>query len=72
MAQPDMRPVRSTHLARAGYDSEARELWVEFQDGDTYRYSDVPQEVADGLMQARSQGAYFWNRIRDVYPYEQV
>jgi hypothetical protein len=57
-----MEYVDSTGVEAIGFDSAARELWVQFKDGKTYVYSDVPEEVHTEFMQADSKGSYF-NRV---------
>ena len=61
----------SSNLASASYDPETRELAIEFQSGDTYRYSGVDPSTYRGLTLAGSAGAYFHRNIRDRFPYDQ-
>lgn len=43
-------------------------LTVEFGDGTTYVYDNVPEAVYQEFLQAESKGAYYNKHIRDVYP----
>lgn len=65
--------LTSTTLRSAGYDERERVLEVQFRHGTVYRYLDVPREVYEGLMAARSRGAYFDANVKRAgYRYERV
>ena len=68
-----MKPVRlgSAAIAAVRYDEKKRTLDVEFREGDTYRYSHVPEFVYRELLKAESAGA-FWNAIKDQFEYEKL
>ncbi|WP_243074817.1 KTSC domain-containing protein [Microbacterium sp. SS28] len=66
------RQVDSTVISAAGYDGATAVLEIEFTSGDVYRYFAVPPSVHRGLMGAESAGRFFAQRIRPVYPAEQV
>jgi len=57
----------SSVIRRFVYDTDKRELWVEFVSGRRYVYEEVPEAVADAFRQAFSKGAYFNSRIRDQF-----
>jgi len=61
---PEMTPVSSSHLAAVGYDAEARELTIEFTDGNTYTYAGIEAQLYEDLMSASSPGSFFWRYIR--------
>jgi hypothetical protein len=61
----------SSAIATATYDFEKRTLKVEFRDGDSYRYFNVPQFIFDALLEAESAGA-FWNSVKDDYRFEKM
>lgn len=62
-----MPPLRSTSLTSAEYDPSTQELVITFQNGQSYSYSGVPEEVYQGLLKAPSKGAFFWANIKDQY-----
>ena len=69
-AQPDdieRRPVESSVLASAGYDSRKRLLEIEFRSGAIYRYLEVPEEIYRRLLAAESKGHFFGANIRDKF-----
>jgi len=41
---------------------------IEFLNGSVYEYSEVPQEMYDGLMSAPSQGKYYNQYIKGQFP----
>jgi hypothetical protein len=47
-------------------------LEIEFRNGRVYRYFAVPQPVFAELMLAPSMGAFFVERIKDVYGFLRV
>lgn len=58
--------VGSSNLSGAGYDSETKELRIEFaKSGAVYAYFDVPDTVYQGLLDAPSAGEYFDGFIRN-------
>lgn len=71
-AAPKKIELKSSVLAWAAYDEEAKTLEVEFRSGEVYRYAKVPAEVFQGLMKAESKGRYFSQRIRNRFPAEHV
>ena len=68
----DMVAVDSSMITAVGYDSETHELEVQFTSGRTYRYTNVPREVYDGLLAADSKGQYMHANVIDCYPYYPV
>jgi len=57
----------STVIRRFVYDTDKRELWIEFVSGRRYVYEEVPTSVAQTLGSAFSKGVYFNTRIRDRF-----
>lgn len=59
----------STNIARYKYDEKARVLTVEFKNGGTYNYYDVPQAVYDQLNAADSKGQFLARSIKGAFRY---
>ena len=57
-------PLDSTAIAAVTYEEQNRTLDVEFREGETYRYFNVPEFVYQDLLKAESAGA-FWNSVKD-------
>ncbi|ANH01769.1 MULTISPECIES: KTSC domain-containing protein [Leptospira] len=64
--------VSSTNIRSIGYDSETSTLEVEFLNGGTYQYFDVPESIHQGLMSAVSHGEYLAACIKGSYRYSKV
>jgi hypothetical protein len=67
MAMPEMVPVDSTNIVRVGYDDGSQELYIEFDSGRTYIYSDVASTTYEELMAADSKGSYLNREIKPNY-----
>lgn len=55
-----------------GTIAEAGVMYIAFKGGGLYRYTDVPGDVAAGMVQAASRGEYFHAVIKGVYEYKKV
>jgi hypothetical protein len=66
---PTINPLatQSSSLAQVAYDPRRSILQVEFRDGATYQYADVPVETYHDLLQADSKGAYFNRCVRNIF-----
>jgi hypothetical protein len=58
----------SSAIEAVTYDEANRTLDVEFREGHSYRYMDVPEFVYHALLNAESAGA-FWNAVKDGFEY---
>lgn len=61
----------SSNIASATYDPDVETLTIEFRDGSTYAYYNVPRPIYRGLTAAGSAGQYFIRQIKGRYAYEQ-
>ncbi|HGE72530.1 TPA: KTSC domain-containing protein [Candidatus Poribacteria bacterium] len=59
--------VESSMIHAVGYDPDTQTLEVVFNSGKAFQYYDVPPEVYEELMSAKSKGHYMRNFIIDVY-----
>jgi hypothetical protein len=59
-------------MASVGYDRIHHVLELEFRTGDIYRYFAVPRRVFHDLLEAKSKGRFFHERIDRVYPVERI
>ncbi|HVV26788.1 MAG TPA: KTSC domain-containing protein [Rhizomicrobium sp.] len=65
--------VQSSAIAQLSYDEATHSLRATFRDnGRTYVYEDVPQELYDALIFADSIGGYFNANIRDRFPFHEA
>lgn len=65
-------PVLSSNLRAVGYDPGTRSLEIEFRMGRLYLYSNVPETVYHGLMEAPSKGRYHHRYILGRYRYQRI
>ena len=52
-----LTPVDSSAIAKVGYEND--NVTIEFNNGRTYRYYDVSEDVYEDLLNAPSVGKYF-------------
>jgi len=62
----------SSNIARFKYDEKAHVLTVEFKNGGTYNYYDVPQMEYEQMKIASSRGGFLARSIKGVYRYAKV
>ncbi len=67
-----MTSVNSTNISAVGYDGDSSTLQIEFNNGTTYQYFDVPEDVFTGLRDADSVGGYLADVIKGAYRYSKV
>lgn len=64
--------VSSSNLESVGYISETALLEIDFKDGSSYQYFDVPQFEYDNLMAADSKGSYANQNIYTKYRSQRI
>jgi hypothetical protein len=69
---PDLKPLSSSNIAAAGYNSSTRVMRIEFRNGSIYDYNDVSPETWDAFLRAPSHGTFHHRAIRGSYGYAQV
>ena len=60
-------PVTSSNVKSIGHDADSNTLAVEFKDGSIYHYHDVPKDIHEGLVSAKSVGSYIHANIKGKY-----
>lgn len=68
--QIPLRDVKSSNIAKVGYDEKNQILVVKFLNGALYSYQNVPKEIHQALITAESIGGYFTKTIRYNIVYE--
>jgi len=68
----DMTSVNSSNVAAVGYDEDSSTLQVEFTNGATYQYFDVPENIFEELRDAGSVGGYLAEYVKGSYRYSKV
>lgn len=64
--------IQSSNIKRTEYDTESKELVVEFNNGLKYLYEDVPHRTYTEFRVSESQGKYFNTKISKVYKYKKM
>lgn len=59
--------IDSSAIAAVQYDEAGRNLDIDLTTGRLYRYVDVPPEVYEAFMAAKSKGRYYNDHIRDEF-----
>jgi hypothetical protein len=65
-------PVESRTIASAGYDATTSTMEVAFRSGAVYQYFAVPRSIFEGILASDSNGRFFNQHIRDVYPFRKT
>lgn len=61
--------ANSSNIARYAYAPESCVLAVEFKNGGTYNYFDVPEAVFEQMQAAPSKGQFLAQQIKGSYRY---
>jgi len=64
--------VNSSNIRNVEYDEDKKILKVKFLNGGEYKYSEVPKDVYEDLLNADSKGSFFYRNIRGTYSYSKV
>jgi hypothetical protein len=68
----ERQQVSSGNLRSVGYDLLSSVLKIEFNNGDTYQYYDVPEPDYLALMNASSRESYHHKHIKYRYRYKRI
>ena len=63
---------KSSNLKSSTYNTQTKELIVEFKKGGKYSYNDVPIQTFISLRRAPSKGVYFNKHIAKTYNYKKI
>ena len=64
--------IKSSNIKSTEYDTETKELVVEFNNGAKYKYDNVPHQVYTKFRLSESQGKFFTTDIAKQYSYKKV
>jgi KTSC domain len=68
----DTFTLASSNLDGGAYDPDTKMLIIRFKNGGEYSYSNVPEDVVEGLKSAGSPGRYFAAYIKTAYSYTRM
>jgi aspartokinase-like uncharacterized kinase len=64
--------IQSSNIKRTEFDTESKELVVDFNNGFRYLYENVPHQVYTQFRMSESQGKFFNSKISKVYKYKRL
>lgn len=64
--------IESSNIKRTIYNSESKNLTVEFNSGAEYVYNDVPHNIYAQFRLSESQGKFFNKNISKTYKYKKI
>lgn len=67
-----LNEVQSSNIIRTEYDTESKEMIVEFKNGIKYKYEAVPHEIYTRFRMTESQGKFFSSDISKKYKYSKL
>lgn len=68
----ERKPIRRGGIRSAGYDSRARVLEIEFDNGQVLQYTAVGDEIARRLLSSSSPGSYYRDNIEEEFSSRRV
>jgi aspartokinase-like uncharacterized kinase len=64
--------IQSSNIRKTEFDTETKELVVEFNNGLRYSYENVPHQVYTQFRMSESQGKFFNTKIAKTYKYKKL
>ena len=64
--------VESSNLKKTEYDLDTKKLVVEFKNGMSYEYEEVPHNIFTQFRISDSQGKFFNTQISKTYKYKKL
>ena len=64
--------IQSSNIRRTEFDTESKELVVDFNNGLRYLYENVPHQIYTQFRMSESQGKFFNSKISKVYKYKRL
>jgi hypothetical protein len=64
--------IQSSNIKKTEFDTETKELVVEFNNGLRYSYENVPHQVYTQFRMSESQGKFFNSKIAKSYQYRKL
>jgi hypothetical protein len=64
--------IKSSNIKSTEYDTETKDLVIEFNNGVKYKYDNVPHQVYTKFRLSESQGKFFTTDIAKNYQYKKL
>ena len=67
-----LNEIKSSNIVRSQYDTETKEMIVEFVSGTKYQYDEIPHQTYTKFRMAESQGKFFSSEIAKKFKYKKL
>ena len=67
-----LNEIKSSNIKKTEYDTETKNLIVEFNNGSKYEYSEVPHQTYTKFRMAESQGKFFSTDIAKKFKFKKL
>lgn len=67
-----LNEIKSSNIKKTEYDTETKDLVVEFNNGLKYEYKNVPHNLYTQFRKADSQGKFFTTEISKKFTYKKL
>jgi hypothetical protein len=67
-----LNEIKSSNIKKTEYDTETKDLVVEFNNGFRYEYKNVPHNLYTQFRKAESQGKFFTTEISKKFSYKKL
>jgi len=64
--------IQSSNLKKTEYDTLTKKLLVEFNNGTSYEYDEIPHQLYTQFRMSESQGKFFSTKISKNFKYKKV
>ena len=64
--------IQSSNIKRTEFDTETKDLVVEFNNGLIYLYENVPHQIYTQFRLSESQGKFFNSKIAKTFKYKRL
>lgn len=67
-----LNEIKSSNIKKTEYDTESKDLIVEFNNGLKYEYKNVPHNLYTQFRNSESQGKFFSTEISKKFSYKKL
>ena len=67
-----LNEVKSSNIVRTEYDTDTKQMIIEFNNGSKYEYIDVPHQIYTKFRLSESQGKFFSTEISKKFKYKKL
>jgi len=64
--------ITSSTIKKTEYDTQSKNLIVEFNNGVKYSYDEVPHQLYTQFRMSESQGKFFTSKISKTFKYKKI